>query len=174
MCTSTDIEDLLKGCDSLKSIRELATKNPGSNVREQVLNSTKGCKELLSSIFERLEYSNRPISTFHAATEEEITALWSEISKIDETVSQLDTSMAAIQKKEKFMQFFYSHCKRRHYLLSVKKCSDVSCTFRLPPRSLDFDKLHHLPDPIPNGERYESFETVYGTETSEKCQPKEG
>ena len=171
MRTETGIEDLLKGCSSLKSIRELAEKNPALNIREQVLNSTKSCKELLSSIFERLEYSKKPISTFQAASEEDIKSLWDEIMKIDPSISQSDTSMAAIEKRENFMEFYKSHCQRRHYFFSVKKCSDVNCTFHLPPRMDDFENLHHLPDPVPKGEHYESFEAMYGKETSEKYRP---
>lgn len=47
----------------------------------------------------------------------------------------------------------------RHYMFSIKKCKDVQCKFHLPPMLPDelFDSLHHLPDPIPSGERY----TIY-------------
>ena len=69
------------------------------------------------------------------------------------------------------MEFYKTHCKTRHYLFSVKKCSDANCIFHLPPRMDNFDELAHLPDPIPNGEHYKAFESIYGTETSEKHRP---
>jgi hypothetical protein len=85
-------------------------------------------------------------------------------------------------------------------MFSIKKCKDTQCKYHLPP-VLDeelFDSLHHLPDPIPSGERYmyisivayvlncqdalydivcdsllryKPFSEVYGSETTEKHRP---
>ena len=79
--------------------------------------------------------------------------------------------MAIVQKKEQFMNFYSTHCKKRHYLFSVRKCSEVSCTFHQPSRIEKFDELHHLPDPVPKGEHYESFDNLFGQETTEKFRP---
>ena len=171
MRTSTDIEDLLKGCNGLKSIRLLDENNPGANVREKILESTQGCKNLLSSVFERLVYSGEPLRSFNPATEEEINVLWSEITKIDPSLSPSDSTTATISKKEVFMNFYNTHCKSRHYLFSVKKCLDVNCKFHLPPRMENFAELAHLPDPVPIGEHYEAFQNIYRKETSEKYRP---
>ena len=58
-------------------------------------------------------------------------------------------------------------------MFSIKKCDNVSCTVCLPPRLPHsiFSTLHRLPDPIPNGEHYKTFEDSYGTETSECHMP---
>lgn len=40
---------------------------------------------------------------------------------------------------------------------------------RLPVEQ--FKKLHHLPDPVPGGEHYDDFESLYGTETIEDHRP---
>ena len=34
-----------------------------------------------------------------------------------------------------------------------------------------FKELHHLPDPVPCGDHFKEFESVYGTETSEEHRP---
>ena len=171
MRTSTEIEDLLKGCNGLKSIRDLDKNNLGLNIKEKILGSTQVCKSLLSSIFERLVYSGDPITSFIPATDKEMNLLWSEITKIDQSLSPSDSTTAAITKKDVFMNFYQTHCKSRHYLFSVKKGSDINCQFHLPTRMDNFETLEHLPDPIPNGEHYEPFENVYGNETSEKHCP---
>ena len=171
MRISTEIEDLLKGCNGLKSIRDLDKNNLGLNIKENILESTQVCKSLLSSIFERLVYSGDPITSFIPATDKEMNLLWSETTKIDQSISPSDSTTAAITKKDVFMNFYQTHCKSRHYLFSVKKCSDINCQFHLPTRMDNFETLEHLPDLIPNGEHYEPFENVYGNETSEKHRP---
>ena len=154
-----------------KSIRDLDKNNLGLNIKEKILESTQVCKSLLSSIFERLVYSGDPITSFIPATAKEMNLLWSEITKIDQSLSPSDSTTAAITKKDVFMNFYQTHCKSRHYLFSVKKCSDINCQFHLPTRMENFETLEHLPNPIPNGEHYEPFENVYGNETSEKHRP---
>ena len=141
MRTSTEIEDLLKGCNGLKSIRDLDKNNLGLNIKEKILESTQVCKSLLSSIFERLVYSGDPITSFIPATYKEMNLLWSEITKIDQSLSPSDSTTAAITKKDVFMNFYQTHCKSRHYLFSIKKCSDVNCQFHLPTRMDNFETL---------------------------------
>ena len=34
-----------------------------------------------------------------------------------------------------------------------------------------FSTLNHLPDPIPNGDHYEEFESIYGSQTDENFWP---
>ena len=41
----------------------------------------------------------------------------------------------------------------------------------LAPKTPDFDKIQHIPDAVPNGERYKSFSKLYGTETTERYRP---
>ena len=106
MRTSTEIEDLLKGCNGLKSIRDLDKNNLGLNIKEKILESTQLCKSLLSSIFERLVYSGDPITSFIPATDKEMNLLWSEITKIDQSLSPSDSTTAAITKKDVFMNFY--------------------------------------------------------------------
>ena len=47
----------------------------------------------------------------------------------------------------------------------------TECKFHQAPRIPDFDKVHHIPDPIPDGEHYKPFSELYGTETTERYRP---
>ena len=62
------------------------------------------------------------------------------------------------------IHFLSGHCRRRHYMFSVKKCEKLDCAVcdfpRLPHL---FQDLHHLPDPIPMREHFR-----YGTEITEE------
>ena len=55
----------------------------------------------------------------------------------------------------------------------MKKCDQTSCNICKPPVLPHdiFSTLHHLPDPVPNGDHYQPFADVYGTITTEKDLP---
>lgn len=111
--------------------------------------------------------------SFHAASDEEIHALWVEIKKVDDSVTQKDTNAKSLLPKEKLQNFFQTHCTRRRYMFSVKKCATSSCTLCKPPRLPPdvFQSLHQIPDPVPQGDRYQDFATLYGTNTSKQHRP---
>ena len=96
--------------------------------------------------------------------------MWNEILKVDATLIATDTTQLKIKTKEQFQTVLSRHCRRSHYMFSVKKCEKLDCTVcdfpRLPPHL--FQNLHHLPDPIPMGEHFKSFDDLYGTETTEE------
>ena len=52
----------------------------------------------------------------------------------------------------------------------IKKCGSESFQWCKQPRlpAKTFSTLDHLPDPVPQGERYLDFEALFGTDTSEK------
>lgn len=68
------------------------------------------------------------------------------------------------------LDFLESHCKVCHYMFSVKKCGSTDCTTcKVPRLPIDvLNDIHHLPDPIPDGDKYKSFDDVYGSQTSER------
>ena len=55
-------------------------------------------------------------------------------------------------------------------MFSVKKSKTSSCVCKPPRLPVDvFDLLFHLPDPIPDGEHYKDFKSLYGkVETTEE------
>ena len=58
-------------------------------------------------------------------------------------------------------------------MFSVKKCKTSSCVCKPPRLPVDvFDSFFHLPDPIPDGEHYKDFKSLYGkVEISEEHRP---
>ena len=78
---------------------------------------------------------------------------------------------------ESYEAFLEEHCKIRHYIFSVKKCTQDKCICK-PPRlpKERFDTLEHLPDPVPDkdDEHYMAFDELYGKfETTEEHRPSE-
>lgn len=167
----TTHEDQLQKCKNMKQIRELAKSVPG--LEEEILDSLERPKSLLSSLFSRLKLKEKPFSVFVAATEEEIQSLWDNVRQIDSSLERKDTTKVLTKEKKELQEFMQSHCKVRHYMFSVKKCTDTNCSVCNPPRLPTdvFSTIHHLPDPIPNGDKYKDFEEVYGTQTSENHRP---
>ena len=58
-------------------------------------------------------------------------------------------------------------------MFSIKKCKTSSCVCKPPRLPVDvFDSFFHLPDPIPDGEHYKDFKSLYGkVETTEEHRP---
>ena len=58
-------------------------------------------------------------------------------------------------------------------MFSIKKCGATDCTICKPPclPKEIFDIIHHLPDPVRDGDVYKKISNVYGTSTSEKDRP---
>lgn len=150
----------MSSCDGLKDIRMADEENPGLDVKKKVIESVCPCKELSKDVIERCTISKEALTVLDASTDDEIDQMWSEMKKVDESVSRDDTSKVKIEKKEEFQVFYKNHCLNIHYFFSVKKCKDSNCKFHSKPRGDDFDSVHHLPDPVPNGERYKPFEEV--------------
>ena len=115
------------------------------------------------------EAKRKPFLVFVATTEEEIQSLWDNVRKIDGSLERTDTTKVLTKGKE-LQEFMQSHCKICHYIFSVKKCSDADCSIcKLPQLPPDiYCNIHHLPDPIPDGDKYKDFEAVYESQTSEK------
>ena len=114
------------------------------------------CTEIFSFIFEHLEYLEYSKINFSCSNQRRINALWFEIIKSDQTSSKSDTGKRKIRWK-KIVQFYDHTANGGTIFLASRSVSDRTCTFHFPPRSLDLDKLHHLPEPIPNSKHFESF-----------------
>ena len=108
-----------------------------------------------------------------SVNEAEIDDLFTEMLKVDATLSPDDTTKVKAEKKADFQSFLATHCVQRQYMFSVKKCDQTNCNICKPPVLPHeiFSTLHHLPDPVPNGDHYQPFADVYGTKTTEKDLP---
>lgn len=84
--------------------------------------------------------------------------------QVDNSLTTEIRTKLQIQKKDDLKAFLESHCKIRQYMFSVMKCREPTCPICKPPRLPEeiFADLHHLPDPVPDGNRYQSFQVLYG------------
>ena len=71
-------------------------------------------------------------------------------------------------------RFILHCCKLRHYFFDILKCGKSNCTICIPVRlpSTEFQKLDHLPDPVPGTEgHYKPFSDVFETKTTDEHRP---
>ena len=133
-------------------------------------------KVTIADIAQRLELKGRKFLVGTAATEAEISELWSQLKKkIDPEFDLSPTGKIPLKKVTQILQVFLKHCCREHhYFFDIKKCGDLACTICKPPRLPPdlFVKFEHFPDPMPGQDgHYKRFEEVFGTNTVEKHQP---
>ena len=163
-------KEALKSCNNLSSIRTLGVNNP--NLEGEDLDALAPMKALLQGIFIRLQLKDHNFDTFEAASKLKMDELWGNILVIDDTITPETTTKDEMQKKKRFQNFLQWHCKIHHYMFSVKKCNTPSCICKPPrlPKNV-FDSLHHLPNPMPDGDHYQEFEHLYGNDTTEQHRP---
>ena len=155
----------------MKEIRNLAKTD--DDIRDAVVESVRPIKQLLGEVFERLSLKGKQFKTVDAAADLDLDKLWEELTRVDASVERGDTTKAKIKPESELLKFFETHCVQRHYMFSVKKYGEGSCNVCKEPRlpADVFSTLSHLPDPIPNGEHYKDFDSVYGTTTTEENLP---
>ncbi len=96
---ATTFEDQLKACNNMKQIRSLAEQVPG--LKDAIADSLEAPKTLLYSLFGRLKLKDEPVCEFHASSDHDIDAFWEEIRKVDETLTQNDTTTKQLLPKKK-------------------------------------------------------------------------
>ena len=168
-----DVETEIQRCTTMSQIRELALKKP--SIKESLLDAVSPVKLTLADIAQRLELKGRKFSVGTAASEAEISDLWSQLKEIDPEFDLSPTDKIPRKKVTQNLQAFLKHCCReRHYFFDIKKCGDSACAICKPPRLPPdlFSKLEHFPDPMPGQDgHYKRFEEVCGTSTVEEHRP---
>lgn len=153
------MEPQLKGANNLKAIRELGKKFPG--LKEEVKDAIQPPKVLLNTVFGRLQLKQKQFKVFTAASHDQLTQMADKIKEIDpefNTASLLDSSQPC-KPSRKIKAFMDKHCNLGHYQFGIKKCTTDDCVCgapRTPPEV--FEKLHHLPFPVPQRDHYKKFE----------------
>ena len=115
----------------------------------------------MSDVFSRLQLKEKNFKISHVATTEEMLKLGEQLKKIDDKFDPevlLDSSKPCKFSNE-IKQYMTKHCVIGHYQFSILKCQDEECVCgapRSPPEV--FAQLHHLPFPVPQGEKYQHFE----------------
>ena len=155
----------------MKEIRELAKLMP--DIEQEIFDLLRHPKTLLASLFNRLKLKDESFSVSVVVSEEEIESTRESVKSMDSSLERSDTKKPLVEGKKQLQGFLASHCKIRHYMFSVKKCGDPDCHVCKAPQlhCETFANIHHLPDPVPFGEKYKEFETVYGAHTTENHRP---
>uniref|UniRef100_A0A1X7UET4 Uncharacterized protein n=1 Tax=Amphimedon queenslandica TaxID=400682 RepID=A0A1X7UET4_AMPQE len=117
---SNEFENSLTKCNSLKDLREAC-----SSFKEDITNSLKEPKDLLSSIMVHLELKGEKFRVFESAT-------WEILLTIDSSLTRDDTTQKSLEKLQSLSQFI-SHCCTFHkYSLTIRKCGEEGCTVCRP------------------------------------------
>ena len=82
-----------------------------------------------------------------------------------------DNTQDKIKSKEQFETFLSGHCCWCQYMISVVWTIRWYGMWISSIVSSGIPALHHLPDPVPHGEHYKSFDNLYGKETTEEYRP---
>ena len=130
---------------------------------------------LFSSIFEPLSLKGNKIEIYQPITDDEVEAFFQANHTLDKELTGYERN-EDFDKRLKLKEFLDHSTKQRHYFYSIKKCGDSNCKTCLPPRLplQTFQKLHHLPDPMPderNEGHYKTFSDVFGKVTTEEHRP---
>ena len=90
---SNEFERVIETCKNLKDIRQKC-----SSYKEDVANSLKPTKELISSVIKRLELKSKKFDIFQSASENEIQEFWQILLTIDANVTIKDTTQNSREK----------------------------------------------------------------------------
>ena len=128
-----EVETKILRCTTMSQVRELALKDP--SIKESLLDSVSPVKVTLADIAQRLELKGKKFSVGAAASEAEISDLWSQLKEIDPEFDLCPTDKIPRKKVTQNLQAFLKHCCReRHYFFDIKKCGNAACTICKPPR----------------------------------------
>ena len=156
---------------ALKAIRVAASLNP--QLKDALKDSLEPVIVLLSSLFQRLKLKGEPFTVFTSATPDDLEELQAVLKQVQPDIDLDKVSKKSLPSLPRLQSFLDHCCRTRHYSFSILKCGSTDCSMCKPPRLPRemFDTLHHIPDPIREGDVYKPFSEVYGTETTEKDRP---
>ena len=87
--------------------------------------------------FSRVSLKGEPAVTGRPATEEEIRLLHSQVSAIDESIQQDNTTKAEIEKHPLLVTYLEAHTRTRRYMFQIRKCEDAPLDDRLRQKFVD-------------------------------------
>ena len=167
----TKLEKAIENCNSLKAIREAASRNP--KLKDALKDSLEPVIVLLSSLFQRLKLKGEPFAVFTSATSDDLERLQAVLEQVQPDINLENVSKKTLPSLPRLQCFLDHCCQSRHYSFCIIKCGSTDCSICKPPRLPReiFDTLHYIPDPIRECDVYKPFSEVYGTETTEKDRP---
>ena len=100
-------ETEIQRCTTMSQVRELALKKP--SIKKSLLDAVSPVKVTLADIAQRLELKGRKFSIGTAATEAEISDLWSQLKEIDPEFDLSPTDKVPRKKVTQNLQAFLKH-----------------------------------------------------------------
>ncbi|MES9904556.1 MAG: hypothetical protein ABW168_18000, partial [Sedimenticola sp.] len=162
---SEETEAQLKKCGSMDAIRKATAIKP--ELKEEWEMSVAPVRKVIEERFRRLSLKDEPIQVIDPLGEEEIDILKGNLNHLFPSMDTNKLVKSATSKVESYMQWQENHCRQRHYCFQIKKCSNPDCCS--PPTQT----WNWLPDPVldEGGEKYKSFDALYGLDTTEHDRP---
>ncbi|XP_053376613.1 uncharacterized protein LOC123531671 [Mercenaria mercenaria] len=180
---SSNYEQMLKACGSMKEIRKKAEKEAGLEVAW--LESVEQIVTLLNERTERVQLKGKSFKTGTPASKQDVAEFESKVKELVAPGITLGKyTQNDMKKVHGYKEFMEQHCREGHYVFQdlqitlkiigdrVKKCDSQTCC--TPVRNSSREIPPFLPDPEidpENQDHYKSFEDVLGTSTSERDRP---
>ena len=162
-----DFEKLLKSCNSMQGIRDLAKKNPIPtllNCGNALFNLSKISSR---NVFHVKRRSNSP----NTVTEDEVIQFQRHTHEMFPGMDINQLQKVHTNKMEWYIQWKKLHCRETHYTFQIRKCSNLLCC--LPPKR-PIEEFIWLPSPILKADKahYMNYESVIKLEiTDEMVRP---
>lgn len=190
-----DLEEELRGCNSMGAIRQRAKQYQGgiSAFQDMLHKSLKKTIDLIGGRMQRLQWKEKDIKLYEAADWNDISAFISIFLELDEFPQAFQEQCSSgtpidftefIKKGSALKEFLTNHVHQSPYVLQIRKRAGCDCRFCknciIKPPRMDFEsfqELNWVPLPLkkpagPNDEvHYKSFDDLYGTHPNHMEQP---
>lgn len=168
---SGDVEQILRTCDGMQDIRNKA--NRVERLKDEWSASVKPIQDLLEDRITRVQLKGRPFCVLKPASDDAIRQMQTDIiDSVDASIEMGKYQKKDMAKKQDYKAFMAKHCRERNYIVQFRKCEDRACC--RPLRSTE-SLPEWIPDPLLSADQshYQSFETLFGQETTEQDMPSE-
>ena len=162
---SAELEQALKNCNSLKTIRSVVKADP--IVEAGWIASVEPVQQVVENRFRRLSLKGEPVQVMAPVRHDEIDLLTRHLNLLFPDLDVSKLVKIHTSKNQIYQTWLEKHTRQRQYSFQIKKCDDPECCN--PPKT----NHHWLPDPMldATGEHYKSFQEVYGMHTTECDRP---
>jgi hypothetical protein len=190
-----ELEDELKGCNSMGAIREKANQYSGGRkvFQDMLHKSLENTMKIIGERMQRLKWKEEGVKLYKAAEWDDISALISQFLDLDEFSDKFrdkclngkPVDWSELQSKTSIVaEFMEKHVYQSPYLLQIKKVSGCECTLcsnniiKSPQMDSDaFESLNWVPLPLKSGVNddgkmhYRDFDEIYGSFPNHTEQP---
>lgn len=190
-----DLEEQLKGCNSMGAIRQKAKQYQGGiqAFQDMLHKSLKKTIDLIGGRMQRLQWKGKDIEVYQAGDWDDISAFISLFLELDEFPEAFQEQCSSgnsidftefLKKGSAMKEFLTNHVHQSPYVLQIRKRAGCDCRFCknciIKPPRMDFESfqdLNWVPLPLkkqtgPNDElHYKPFDELYGTHPNHMEQP---